>query len=101
MRGEERRGMLVPLHLRRCNRITSSRPRCIRSNLVAVGPDKLSSRRILAGDFGRTETEIRTKTVRQRQSEMRNRRNFTRYENGGETEMAVDNIRRRALMPPP
>jgi len=33
-----------------CNRITSSRPRCIRSNLVAVVSDKLSPRCILAGD---------------------------------------------------
>lgn len=36
-----------------CNRITSSRPRCIRSNLVAVGSDKLSPRCILAGDLRR------------------------------------------------
>lgn len=35
-----------------CNRITSSRPRCIRSNLVAVGSDKLSPRCILAGEGG-------------------------------------------------
>jgi len=57
--------MLVPLHLRRCNRITPSRPRCIRSNLVAVGPDKLSPRRILASDFRRTETEIRIARTRE------------------------------------
>lgn len=47
--GTERRGE-TRVHLRCCNRITSSRPRCIRSNLVAVGPDNLSPWRILADD---------------------------------------------------
>lgn len=69
MRGRRDEGMLVPLHLRRCNRITSSQPRCIRSNLVAVGPDKLSPPCILAGDFRRTETEIRIARARENRDE--------------------------------
>lgn len=68
-------GMQLPLHLRHCNRIISSRPRCIRSNLVAVGSDKLSPTmwRILASDFRRTEMEIRIARTLESRGEKRDK----------------------------